>query len=158
VELTSIVTPEPPQPKLTVEQVLELKGDVGRGQQLATACLMCHRIKDQGAAFGPDITAFAKMQTADVVVRSIIQPSADISNGYEGNSIETQDGISIHGIVLANGNPTIVASQGGIIQMIPRRKIKSNKPLERSLMLGAEQLGMGAQEVADVLAYLKTLK
>jgi len=158
VELTSITVPEPPESKLTVEDVLKLKGDVARGQQLATACLMCHTIKDQGVPFAPDITAFARMQPADVVVRSIIAPSADISHGYGGQSIETHGGLQIHGIVLTDGNPTVIASQGGVIQMVPRNQIKSKAPLNRSLMLSAEQMGLGAQEVADVLAYMKTLK
>ncbi|HAV63450.1 MAG TPA: dehydrogenase [Verrucomicrobiales bacterium] len=157
VELASITVPEPPASQLTVDGVLKLKGDAARGAQLATACLTCHTIQGQGAAFGPDITAFARMQPADVVVRSMIAPSADISHGYGGQVVETKDGLVIHGIVLTDGNPTVVASQGGIIQMVPRDKIKSKGPLNRSLMLSAEQMGMGAQEVADVLAYMKTL-
>lgn len=158
VQLTSIVTPEPPQPKLQVDEVLKLKGDPARGKQLATACQTCHKIGDDGTAFGPDITAFAKMQPAEVVVRAIITPSADISHGYDGTVLETKDGTIIHGIVLANGDPTVIASQGGVIQMVPRKQIKSHRELGRSLMLGAEQLGMGAQEVADVVAYLRSLK
>ncbi len=158
IELTSITVPEPTESKLTVESVLQIKGDVARGQQLATACLTCHTIKDQGAAFGPDITAFARMQPADVVVRSIITPSADISHGFGGQVLETQDGLVIHGIILTDGNPTVITSHGGVIQMVPKAKIKSKAALNRSLMLSAEQLGMGAQEVADVLAYLRSIK
>ena len=48
-------------------------------------------------------------------------------------------------------------SQGGMTQMVPAAQIQSTKPLGRSLMLSAEQLGLGAQEIADVLAYLKSL-
>ena len=158
IELTSITVPEPGESKLTVEGVLQLKGNIARGQQLATACLTCHTIKDQGAAFGPDITAFARMQPADVVVRSIIMPSADISHGFGGQILETQDGLVIHGIILTDGNPTVITSQGGVIQMVPKAKIKSKAALNRSLMLSAEQLGIGAQEVADVLAYLRSIK
>ncbi len=158
VELTTITIPEPPESTLTEAAILKLKGDVGRGQQLATACLMCHVIKDQGAAFGPDITAFARMQPAEVVVRSIIAPSAEISHGYGGQALATQDDIEIHGIVLTDGNPVVISSQGGIVQMVPRNKIKKREPLNRSLMLSAEQMGLGAQEVADVVAYLKTLR
>ncbi len=158
IELASITVPEPEEPKLTVEAVLKLKGDVARGQQLATACLMCHKIQDQGVEFGPDLTMFARMQPADVVVRSITHPSADIAHGYQGEVVTTKDDVIIHGIVLSSGNPTIVSSQGGIIQMVPRDRIKSKAPLNRSLMLSAEQMGLGAQEVADLLAYLKSLK
>jgi len=91
-------------------------------------------------------------------VRSIIAPSADISHGYGGETLETQDGLVIHGIILTDGNPTVISSQGGVVQMVPKAKIKSKAPLNRSLMLSAEQMGLGAQEVADVLAYMKTLR
>lgn len=98
------------------------------------------------------------MQPAEVVVRSIITPSADISHGFGGQILETQDGLVIHGIILTDGNPTVITSQGGVLQMVPKAKLKSKGPLNRSLMLSAEQLGLGAQEVADVLAYLRSIK
>jgi hypothetical protein len=52
-----------------------------------------------------------------------------------------------------------VQSMGGLTQMIPAAKIRgsSRKPLGRSLMLSAEQLGLNAQDVADIVAYLKTI-
>jgi hypothetical protein len=34
--------------------------------------------------------------------------------------------------------------------------VGSRTPLGRSLMLSAEQLGLSAQDVADIVAYLKT--
>ena len=43
------------------------------------------------------------------------------------------------------------------MQVIPSGKIKSVEPLDRSLMLSAEQLGMNAQDIVDILAYLKSL-
>ena len=44
---------------------------------------------------------------------------------------------------------------GGITQMIPRDKIEAKKKMTRSLMLSAAQLGLTAQDVADLVAYLK---
>ena len=43
--------------------------------------------------------------------------------------------------------------------LVPAARIKGSprKPLGRSLMLSAEQLGLSAQDVADIVAYLKTL-
>ena len=115
-------------------------------------------MKGEGTEFGPDLTNFAQSQTTDVVIRSIIQPSADISHGFSGYKVELKDGKVIHGLLLSSGNPTVVASQGGIVQVIPRNKVKSTSDLNRSLMLSAEQLGFGAQEVADVVAYMKSIK
>jgi hypothetical protein len=39
--------------------------------------------------------------------------------------------------------------------MVPKDRIQSTRPMERSLMLNADQLGMSAQDVADVVEWLK---
>jgi putative heme-binding domain-containing protein len=44
---------------------------------------------------------------------------------------------------------------GGLTQMIPRKEIGSNQKLNRSLMLSAAQLGLTAQDVADLVAFLR---
>ena len=49
----------------------------------------------------------------------------------------------------------IVQSAGGLTQMIPRSKVKSRQGLNRSLMLSADQLGLSAQDLADIAAYLR---
>lgn len=158
VQLVGIqVPPQPPARLPPVSEILQLKGDAKRGQQFAAACLMCHHIKDQGVDYGPDITAYARMQPSEVVLRAMIEPSADISHGFEGSDTLTKDGKHIHGMTLSSGDPLIIRSQGGMTQMVPAAQIQSTKPLGRSLMLSAEQLGLGAQEIADVLAYLKSL-
>jgi putative membrane-bound dehydrogenase-like protein len=158
IQLTSVTVPEPPKSELpSVEKILTLKGDAARGKLLATACLTCHRIKEEGVDYGPDLTAFARMQPGEVVVRSITEPSADIAHGFSGHEIVTRDGETIHGLVLSDSDPVIVQSTGGVTQTVPKNRIKSRKPMNRSLMLSAEQMGLGAQEIADVLAYLRAL-
>lgn len=107
--------------------------------------------------YGPDFTAYAKMQPSEVVLSAMIEPSSDISHGFEGSEIITNDGKTIHGMLLSQGDPVIVRSQGGLTQMVPASRMKSNKPLRRSLMLSVEQLGLGPQQIADMLAYLKSL-
>jgi putative heme-binding domain-containing protein len=117
---------------------------------------MCHRIGDQGAEYAPNLTGFASRQTTEVVINSIVNPSSDIAHGYEGTEFLLKDGTIIHGLALTAGDPAVVQTMGGATQMIPAEKIKSRKRLTRSLMMSAEQLGLGAQEVSDVVAYLKT--
>jgi putative heme-binding domain-containing protein len=121
---------------------------------VATACQTCHRIAGEGTDYGPEITAFAKMQTREVVLRSIVDPSADISNGFDGSVIKLKDGMEIDGLVLSGGDPLIVRSTAGVTQTVPAVRVESCKPLGRSLMLSAEQQGLAPQDLADVLAYL----
>ncbi|NOS69028.1 MAG: c-type cytochrome [Verrucomicrobia bacterium] len=153
--LQSVVIPEVQPTKLPpLEDLLKLKGDAVRGKQVATACLNCHRIGSDGTDYGPDITSFAKMQPREVVLRSILDPSADISNGFDGQAMKLNDGTEIHGLILSSGDPVIVRSTAGVTQTVPADRIESRKPLGRSLMLSADQLGLAPQDLADVLAYL----
>ena len=127
-----------------------------KGETTSTACLLCHNINGKGNDYGPALSGFGKAQTAEVVINAIVNPSAEISHGFDGRILALRDGGEIHGIVLSAGDPVIVQSMGGLTQMIPAAKIRSSQPLGRSLMLSAEQLGLTAQDVADIAAYLKT--
>ena len=90
-------------------------------------------------------------------INAIINPSADIAHGFDGINVRLKDDAGeVHGIVLSSGNPLIIQSTGGLTQMIPASKIATRQPLGRSLMLSAEQLGLTAQDVADIVAFLKT--
>lgn len=116
---------------------------------------MCHRIHDRGVDYAPALDGFASRQTKDVVITAIVDPSNDIAHGYDGVELKLRDGKKIHGIVLSNGNPVVIQSTGGTIQMIPAGLIANRQRLGRSLMLSAEQLGLTAQQIADIVAYLK---
>ena len=61
----------------------------------------------------------------------------------------------IDGIVIGNGDPIIVKSVGGQTQNIPRDHVKSIKPLGRSLMMSPETMGLTAQAIADIAAFLQ---
>ncbi|HRE08967.1 MAG TPA: hypothetical protein PKX00_25335, partial [Opitutaceae bacterium] len=122
----------------------------------AQACLLCHRIGDKGIDYGPALTGFGKAQVPEVVATAIIAPSTDIAHGYEGVAVTLKTGGEVHGLLLKAGDPLIVQSTGGLIQMIPAKQVRDRQSLGRSLMLSAEQLGLGAQEVADIIAYLQT--
>ena len=41
-------------------------------------------------------------------------------------------------------------------QKIPGAKIRKRKPMKRSLMLNADQLGLSATDVADIIAWMKS--
>lgn len=158
VEISESIVPPPPESKLPpVAEIAALKGDAKRGAALVAACYLCHRIGDQGADYGPNLTAFGRMQTAEVLIAAIVNPSDDISHGYDGTEITLKDGRKIDGLLLSSGDPLVVQSMGGLTQLIPADRVKRTGRFDRSLMMSADQLGLDAQAVADLVAYLKTL-
>lgn len=160
VQLTaSEMPPTPPDAaKLPpVAELAKLKGDRTRGQAAAAVCQACHHIGASGVEFGPDLTTFGRQQTLEVILAAIATPSAEISHGYEGSIIQATDGTVIAGMVLSNADPVIIKSLGGVVQTVPKSRIKSLKPLGRSLMYDPAMMGLTPQSIADIAAYLKGL-
>jgi putative heme-binding domain-containing protein len=157
VEINEITVPAPPHESALppIAAIARLNGDRQRGAEAARACLMCHRVGDQGVDYAPALDGFASRQTKEVVITAIVDPSSDIAHGYEGTELMLRDGRKIHGLVLSSGNPVIVQSTGGAIQMIPASLIQQRQRLGRSLMLSADQLGLTPQQIADIVAYLE---
>jgi putative membrane-bound dehydrogenase-like protein len=161
VKLTQIVSPEPPAGPSQLPPIAEIQkltGDPERGRVAVAVCYTCHQIGGQGSDFGPDLTMFGKTQPSEVVLNSIINPSADIALGFDGTEIVAHDGTIIDGIVIANGDPIIIKSMGGVVQTVPKSKVKSVTKMKRSLMFPGEMLGLNAQSLADIVAFLKSGK
>ena len=156
VALVPISTPAPTgKATLKVGDVMKLNGDPHQGKTTIMRCAMCHEVDGVGVNFGPRLEGWAAKQSKSAVIHAIVNPSQGIAHGFGGTEYELKDGNIIHGITEAYGDPAIVLSQGGLSQLIPRSKVKSSKRMKRSLMLSAEQLGLTAQDVADVVAFMK---
>ena len=155
VTVSDVTVPAPETTVLKIADVMALRGNRARGATAVSACLMCHRVGGQGVDYAPALDGFASRQTKEVVITAIVNPSNDIAHGYDGAEITLADGRKLHGLVLSGGNPVIVQGTGGVTQMIPAKMIKERKRLGRSLMLSADQLGLTAQQVADIAEYLK---
>jgi putative heme-binding domain-containing protein len=155
--LVSAVSPEPPAESTLppVAEVLLLNGDAKAGQAAVAVCYSCHKLGNQGVEFGPDLTQFGKTQPREVIVNAILKPSAEISHGFEGTRVETNDGVVIDGIALGEEDPLGIKSVGGLAQSVPRDRIKSVNPLGRSLMLAPELMGLTPQAIVDIVAYLQ---
>lgn len=158
IEVQEITTPDPSNTITElppVSEIAKLSGDPVKGKALAQRCIMCHQIGGTGVMVGPPLDGWGKGQTLDVIIRSIVEPSADIAHGFDGTSLTMKDGKQVDGLVYTRGDPTIITSMGGLSQTIPNKQIGKRQKMPRSLMLSAGQLGLSAQDVADIAAFLK---
>lgn len=157
VELTEATIPAAEPPQFTVAQVASLTGEAKRGgEKFSATCSSCHRVGDSGTEYAPNLTGWAGRQTTEVFLNSVINPSAEIASGFNGVEIKTKEGVVLHGLLLSEGDPLIVQSASGLTQMVPKSRVESRKGLNRSLMLSADQLGLSAQDLADIAVFLKT--
>jgi putative heme-binding domain-containing protein len=152
---TPVLPAEPA--KFTIADVAKLTGDAKNGAAKIQTCFACHRLGADGIDYAPNLTGWAQRQTTEVLIRSVIDPSFDIAHGYEGKRVTLKDGMLLDGISLTDGDPLLLQSMGGITQRIPRERIQKTAPLGRSLMLSADQLNLSAQDLADLVAYLRSL-
>ena len=157
--LASDLPPEMPGAKAlaSVEVIAALKGDVANGKAAAAVCYACHKFDGKGIDFGPDLTTYAKQQSLESLILNIAQPSNNIAHGFDGTRVVLDDGMVITGMVLSSGDPLMIKSMGGLVQSIPRNRIKEEKHLDRSLMFTPAQMGLTEQGVADLAAYLRSL-
>ena len=159
VVVTPIEVPLAPAPTYTEQDVLAKTGDVAKGAALAQSCIMCHQLNGNGPAYGPELKGWASRQSREALVRSIVNPSADIALGYEGTTVKLKGSGSIDGRLLSNGDPLVITSTGGLTQLVPKAQVTGRQvKMDRSLMLSSQQLGLSAQDVADIAAYLATYK
>jgi putative heme-binding domain-containing protein len=158
--LQSITTPDPaaksslPAPA----EIAKLPGDAAHGKVQAARCTTCHRLEGNGIAFGPDLTGWVKDQGVEAFFAAVLYPAQSIAHGFELTHLDLKGGDQIDGMVRSTGNPVMIESMGGVTQLVPRDRIQRMKESKtKSLMLSADQLGLTAQDLADLAAYLKTL-
>ena len=62
-----------------------LPGDAGRGAEIfqRLGCAGCHRVGDVGGQIGPDLTAIGASQSAQYLLKHILDPNAVIVKGFK---------------------------------------------------------------------------
>ncbi len=151
------------KPKVTVpfnrDSVLALKGDPVKGKEVyALHCIRCHQMNGEGIDFGPKLSEIGTKLPKEALMDAIQHPSAGISFGFEAYEITLDDGAVVMGLVTSKSESEIqVKYPDGNAEKIDIKRIRSQKQLKESIMPALHQ-AMAPQELADLLAYLGTLK
>ncbi|MGA0133325.1 MAG: PVC-type heme-binding CxxCH protein [Opitutales bacterium] len=133
-------------------------GDAAKGRALAALCQSCHMINGQGGQIGPNLSGAGAMGM-EAVIRNIIDPNAAIEAAYRIFRIETRTGEVIESFYVSEDATAYVIRQpGGPDRRVPRAEVRSAKYLRRSLMPEGLLDGLDDGQIADLFAYLATLK
>lgn len=146
-------------PTISVSKVLALEGNELEGKLLFEKnCTPCHTVNQKGGTAGPDLSNIAAKYDRSSLVDAIVDPGAGIAFGYEAWTVTTNDGSSLFGFVVAdNENALVVRDLSGNLRTLDTSSIVSRVKQEGSLMPTPDNLGMSAEEVAHVAAYLLAL-
>jgi len=144
----------------SIKNILKLPPDIADGKQVfSSRCASCHKVNNEGASIGPDLTDIGKKFDNQSLLDAIINPGATIVFGYESWMINTKDGESLYGFLISENQHSIVIKDiAGQKHTIDVNKITSKKKQEKSLMPDPATNGLTEQNLADVLAFLHSHK
>jgi len=132
-------------------------GNPYEGRKLfSMSCALCHKLFGQGAQIGPDLTPY-KRDALETMLLSIVNPSAEIREGYETYLVSTKDGRMLSGF-LADKDNRVVVLRGldGVNQVLPQDQIKEMKSTGVSLMPQGLLSALSKQQLRDLFAYLQS--
>ncbi len=145
------------EPLPPIDDIANLAGDLVNGRDLffgRAVCATCHLHGNEGRDIGPNLTTVGERFDRVAILDSIINPSAAIAFGYESVILETVDGQTLSGFVVGDGDPVILKDVGGQQHSISKGKIRSRQELGQSIMPAGGGLGLSAQDLADLVAFL----
>lgn len=146
------------------DQILALQGDSIRGSQIffdttGVSCKNCHSIRKTGRDVGPELTTIGRKLTRTELLESILEPSKRIDPRYVTYLAETVDGRLFTGLLIhRDENEAVLKNVEDKVHRIPTAKIEQLVPQQQSLMPELLVRDMTAQQVADLLAFLESLK
>ena len=131
-------------------------GDPRKGEAtFARKCSSCHILFGKGGKVGPDLTTY-KRDDLEAMLLGVINPSAEIREGYSSYIVATRDGRTLGGL-LVDQDPQLVVLRGPEGRDVPvrREEIEEMQASRVSLMPEGLLAGMGDRDVRDLFAYLQ---
>ena len=131
-----------------------------RGQAMfsATACVACHRFNDIGGGMGPDLTGAGNRYSVRDLLENIIEPSKVISDIYEAEQFEMDDGNIRVGRVIEEkrGAYQIMTNpfDPNDLRSIKKDEIVARRPHPVSFMPPGLINGLNPDELRDLVAYI----
>ena len=149
----------------TIDQIAQVKGDAKRGAQLfapsgkAAACAACHFLNGVGRDFGPDLSMIGARLNKTQLIESLLMPSKVIAPGFQPIVITMGDGNVHSGFVAKREGKTIILKTvTGQTLPVEQAAVSNEQTLPVSLMPEGLLQGFTAQEAADLVEYLGSLK
>jgi putative membrane-bound dehydrogenase-like protein len=145
---------------VAARRALQAKGDVGRGKALFTtqSCRACHADADGQTPKGPHLVDIGKRYSPAELVESILKPSAKIAQGYEAYNFATADGRVFTGFVVSEGPSTVqIRDASGALRELKRSEVEQRRRQESSVMPEGIVGTLTPEQLADLVAYLRSL-
>ncbi len=135
-------------------------GDPENGRRLFAeradwGCQRCHKLGGVGGDVGPELAGLGRKRGREHVLRSILQPNAEIAAGFESVVVVTHDGETIAGTLRSETPESVVVLTGdeGPVA-VPKSRIASRERAPSAMPEGLGEL-MTLRELRDLVEALQ---
>lgn len=149
---------------ISATEILSLAGDANRGKKIfnkssAANCKQCHAIAGFGGSLGPDLGNIGKKYERGALLETILDPSKAIAPEFIPYVLETTTGQVYAGfIVERTADHLLIKDVKSRDIRVEAAEIEALVPQKKSLMPELVLSEITAQDAADLLAFLITLK
>jgi putative heme-binding domain-containing protein len=143
-----------------ITQLVKLgPGDVLKGRVIFNnSCANCHRLFDEGATIGPELTGYDRRNLNDLLT-NIIDPGAYIREGYETYHITTVDNRSLLGTLQSKDGSTVtIRLFNSELVRVSQDQVKNMVEQKTSSMPEGLLNELTDQQIRDIIAYITSEK
>ena len=138
-------------------------GDARRGQAVfngsKAACVTCHTIGYLGGEVGPDLSRVGAIREERDLLEAVVYPSASFVRSYEPIQVATKAGQVYSGVLRRDAPDEVVLATGAAQAVrVARDEIEEMRPGTVSVMPAGLDKQLSQQELADLIAFLRSRK
>jgi len=139
------------------ESVASLVGNAAGGVEVFSKnCATCHALGGLGHDVGPDLAALAG-KDADYFVKNIIDPNAIIEPRFVNYTVILKDKRVTAGVIKSETATNLVLAVGaGVTETVARGDVADIRASKVSMMPEGLEAAITPQQMADLVAYLKS--
>jgi putative heme-binding domain-containing protein len=143
----------------SIPTIAAMPGNAAKGKKVfQNSCANCHKAGKIGLNVGPELTQIKNKFDRISLLDAIVNPSAAIVFGYEAWTVNTSDGESAFGFIVADGQTVVVRDLVGQQHAFPANKVTKRSKQPGSLMPEPSALGLSEEDLANVSRFLQELK
>ncbi len=135
---------------------VDLTGDAARGAELYRKnCSSCHKLKEMGAAVGPDLVALAG-KPVSFFLQEILDPNRNLDSRYMAYTALTEDGRTLTGLLVTEtASAILLRAADGKEETLQRAELEQFRATRASLMPEGLEKMLDQQAMADVICFIK---
>lgn len=122
------------------------------------SCMTCHALGGAGGLIGPDLSSLGTSSPVETIIKSVIDPTFSIKEGYELQRVVKKDGGEMMGYLVSDGiSEIIIRDVTGHEVTIAKSQVDRIENIAGSLMPPGLTAGLDQKEFIDLIGFLSKL-